>query len=286
MILITGATGSVGGALLANLASRNDVGPLRAMYREDRDNTGFPAGVEAIKANFEDAASLQRALAGVQSAYLVCAAIPQLVELETNFLRACARAGTPNVVIQSALGAADFGKSFPSWHRKVEQAAKEMNVPCSIIRPNGFMQNIGGYFAPTIKSQDAFYDALGEARISYIDVRDVARAAAALLLSKQFIGQVFELSGPEPLTHAEIAARISKIVGRSIRYVPLTAEQMKQGMISAGMPETRATPVVELYEYYVSGKGAASDAALRRLIGGEPRRIDAYLAEIAPMLSR
>jgi uncharacterized protein YbjT (DUF2867 family) len=285
MILVTGATGQTGGAVLQSLLVKK-AGPIRVTYRDDKDRATLPPGVEAVRADFADAASLAKALAGVQSAYLVCAPIPQLVELEGNFLQAAANAKLPYLVLQSALGAADFPKSFPSWHRKVEERARELKLSFSTLRPNGFMQNIAGYFGGTIKSQDAFYDALGEARLSYVDVRDVGDAAAKLLITRTGVGEAYELSGPEALTNAEVAQRISKVVGRTVRYVPLTLEQMKQGMIGAGMPEARATPVVELYEYYLSGKGAGSDGALRTLLDHPPRTLEQYLAEVASLLSK
>ena len=285
MILVTGASGLVGKAVLSELTALR-AGPLRAIYRDQKDRAALPAAVEGVKADFSDAASLDAALKSVTAAYLVCAAIPQLVELETNFLLACQRAKTPHVVIQSALGAADFDKSFPSWHRKVEEKAKSVGIPCTILRPNGFMQNVATYFAGTIKSQDCFYDALGKARIAQIDVRDIAAVVAKALTSPQTIGQVFELNGPEPLSDEELAKRISKAAGRPIRYVELSLEQMLQGMVASGMPEARAKPVVELYEYYLAGKGEGSDKVLRDLLGRSPRTIDAYLAEIAPMFAK
>ena len=280
MILVTAATGMVGGAVLRELVERN-AGGVRAVYRDPKDLAKLPAGVEPVQADFSDSASLSRALRAVDSAFLACAPVPQLVELESSFLNACKTAGTAHVVLLSAMGAGDFPKSFPSWHRKVEDYARSQGIPCSILRPNGFMQNIGAVFTATIKSQDAIYDGLGDARISYIDVRDIAAATANLLTSNQARGSVYELHGPEALSDFDLAERISKVAGRPIRYIPISLEQMKQGMIGAGIPEARATPIVELYELYLSGKGAGSDRQLRELIGREPRRIDGYLSEIA-----
>ena len=106
-------------------------------------------------------------------------------------------AKTRQIVINSALGAEDFPKTFPSWHRKVEDKARQMRLPAVILRPNGFMQNIQRYFAPTIRSQNAFYGTIGDAKISLIDVRDVAAAAVTALLKGDLNGKTFELNGPE-----------------------------------------------------------------------------------------
>jgi uncharacterized protein YbjT (DUF2867 family) len=284
MILITGSTGTVGSAVVQELMERGHSGQIRAMYRNEKDRVLLPPGVEAVRADFREPDSLLKALDGVAAAYLVCAPVPDLVALESNFLEACRAGKTRHIVINSALGAEDFPKAFPSWHRKVEDKARQMGLPVVIVRPNGFMQNIQSYFAPTIRSQNAFYGTIGDAKISLIDVRDVAAAAVTALLTENLSGRTFELSGPEAVSYAELAERISTRLGRAIRYVNLTPSQMIQAMTSAGMPALQASAVVDLDEYYRSGKGAATDQPLRELIDREPRRLDHFLDQIAPQL--
>jgi uncharacterized protein YbjT (DUF2867 family) len=254
------------------------------MYRSEKDRSALPSGVDAVQADFRQPASLLKALDGVDAAYLVCAPVPELVALESNFLEACQTSKTRHIVINSALGAEDFPKTFPSWHRKVEDKARQMRLPAVILRPNGFMQNIKSYFAPTIRSQNAFYGTIGDAKISLIDVRDVAAAAVTALLKDDLSGKTFELSGPEAVNYTEISERISKRLGRNIRYVNLTPQQMIQAMTSAGMPAAQASAVVDLDDYYRSGRGAASDQSLRELITSMPRTLDSFLDEIAPQL--
>ena len=284
MILVTGASGSVGSALVEELRAR-DAGPIRVIERKPR-GVAWPTGVGAVIADFADPPSLDRALAGVEAAYLVCSPVPELVTLETNFLLGCERARTPHVVIQSALGAGEFLRSFPAWHRQVEEKAGALGIPCTILRPNGFMQNISNFFAASIRADDCFFDALGTAQVSWIDVRDIAAAAAAALSSRATINEVFELNGPEPIANHELASRISSVAGRTIRYVELTPDQMRQGMISAGMPESSVIPIIELYEYYRAGKAVGSDQMLRKLLNRTPRSVDAYLTEIAPLFAK
>jgi uncharacterized protein YbjT (DUF2867 family) len=286
MILLTGTTGTVGRAVMTELLTRG-AGPLRALCRNEKDIGTLPPEVSGVKGDFADPTSLSAALSGVQTAFLVCAPVPNLIQLETNFLLACKAAGIKHLVINSALGAGDFPKTFPSWHRKVEDKARELSLPAVFIRPNGFMQNIATYFAPTITTQDAFYGTIGDAKISLIDARDVGAAIASALLDHRTLGKVYEISGPQAFSYSEVAGEISNVTGRSIKYVNLTPEQMKAAMVGSGMPEAQATAVLELDDYYRSGKGAASDQALRSLLGTKsPRTLRSYLQEIAPRLAK
>ena len=122
MILVTGASGNAGGSVLKEILKTNQ--PLKAMYRSRGDAAKAPANVRAVIADFADKPSLGRALEGVDTVYLVCSPVRELVELEGNMVDACRAAGVRHVVLNSALGAADYPKSFPSWHRKVEDRLK------------------------------------------------------------------------------------------------------------------------------------------------------------------
>jgi uncharacterized protein YbjT (DUF2867 family) len=219
MILVTGAAGQVGQAVLSSLVAAGT--RCRALYRRPADAQEAPPGVEAVLGDFSDADSMRRALAGVDAVFLVCAAIPALVDLEGHAIAACMAAGVSRVVLASALGAADHPTSFPSWHRQVEQRLIASGLSSTILRPNGFMQNIVAFHAGTIRSQGAFYDALGPARISYVDVRDVGAAAAAILLAPpaDHAGRIYELHGPAAIGQEELAALIGAAIGRPVRYV-------------------------------------------------------------------
>jgi len=279
VILITGASGNAGGAVLKAAVTLQL--PVRAMYRKD-DAQGSLTGVDAAIADFNDKASLPRALEGIEAVYLVCGPIPQLVELESNMIDACKTAGVRHIVLNSALGAGRYNKSFPSWHVKVEETLKASGLDYTIIRPNGFMQNIATYNAATIRNDRAFYAAMGDAKTSLIDVRDVGDAVAKLLSEpQQHVGKVYELSGPEALSNAEIAERISRVIGTKVSFVDIPEAAQRQAMLGLGMPDWQVTAVLELQEYYRSGECACVDATTADLLGKPSRTLDAYLSENA-----
>jgi uncharacterized protein YbjT (DUF2867 family) len=279
MILITGASGSAGKAVLQEALKKQS--KVRAMFRSKEDAAKALPGCEPVLADYADKQSLRTALNGVTSAYIVCSPIPQLIELESNMLDACKESGVKHVVLNSALGAADFPKSFPAWHRKVEDKLKSMGMTYTILRPNGFLQNIGAFFAPTIRTQGAFYADLGDTKISYIDIGDIAAVAVKALQGGAHAGKTYELNGPEALSNQEIARRISKLTGRTVSYVDMPHSAYRDAMASLGMPGWQVTALMELHEYYSQGAGAKTDGLVKTLIERDPVTLDQYLAASA-----
>jgi len=280
MILITGASGNVGGAVLRKVLKSGS--GVRAMIRSKEDSAKVPQGAATVIADFSDKQSLHRALEGVDTVYLVCSPVRELVQLESNMIDACREAGVKHVVLNSALGAKDFAKSFPSWHREVEDKLKASGMDYTILRPNGFMQNLIAYFAPSIRAQGAFYQSTGNTKISHIDLHDIAAAAANILRSPaQHAGKIYELNGPEALSYAEVAEKMSKATGRQVQYVDIPPDAQRKALLDMGMPGFLVTALLELQEYYASGKASKLDGTLESLIHRAPTKMDAFLKENA-----
>jgi uncharacterized protein YbjT (DUF2867 family) len=279
MILVTGASGNVGGAVMQAVIAGNH--PVRAMYRSEADAENIPRGASVVVADFGDRRSLAKALDGITRVFLVCAPIPQLVELETNVIELCRQRDLEHLVLNSALGAGTFDASFPAWHRKVERNLERSGVAYSVLRPNSFMQNVANFYAPTIRSQGVFYAALEDAPISYIDVRDVGAFAARLLAGEPGQGRTYELNGPEALTCNEIAVRLSRFTGRPVRYVNVPPAELKKSVIGVGMPQWQVDALLELQHYYVEGNGGQTDNVVRQMLGRDPIVFEQFLRDYA-----
>ena len=280
MILVAGASGTVGKAVLNEVARSG--AKHKAMYRSPDEAAKAPKGTPTVIADFAKKETLASALRDVENVYLVCSPIPELVQLETNMMDACVAAGIKHIVLNSALGAGDFPKSFPSWHRKVEDKLRSTRISFTILRPNSFHQNVVTYFAPSIRGQGVFSGAIGNARVSLLDVRDIAVVAAkALGAGGQHSGQTYELNGPEALTYTEIAEKISRHAGRPVQYMDIPAEAQRKAMLDQGMPAWQVDALLDLQEYYTSGKGGAVDQVLPNLLGRPPITMDRFLAEFA-----
>ena len=279
MILVTGASGTVGKEVLQQVLKSG--AQCRAMFRSPQEAKKAPAGTETVIADFARAETLSAALRGIESVYLVCSPVPDLVELEGNAVHACAQADVKHVVLNSALGAGDYDKSFPSWHRKVEDQLRATRLSWTILRPNSFHQNTVAYYAPSIRAEGAFYSSLGNSRMSYIDVRDVAAVAARALKAAEHAGKIYELNGPAALTSSEIAAKIATHSGRPVKYVDIPVDTQRKAMLDAGMPEWQISALLDLQQYYVSGKGGEVDQVLQNLLRRSPITMDEFLEQHA-----
>jgi uncharacterized protein YbjT (DUF2867 family) len=279
MILVTGASGNVGGAVLQELLKTG--APIRSMYRSSEEAAKAPAKANPVIADFANRASLDRALDGVDRVYLVCSPIPQLVELESNMVDACRNHGIRHLVLNSSLGADTYDRSFPKWHHAVEEHVRASGVPATILRPESFMQNIPVFFGATINSQGAFYAAIGEAAIGFVDVRDIASAAAKILTSDGHAGKTYTLTGPELLSYSQVAAKLSAALGRPVKYVAITPDQLRQSMRDMGMPPWQVDALADLQAYYTDGAGGNVTSDVRSVLGRKPISMDQFLRDHA-----
>jgi uncharacterized protein YbjT (DUF2867 family) len=254
--------------------------PFRAMYRSEEDARKASTGVSTVIADFSSRESMKHALTGVDALYLVCSPIPALVELESNVIDASREKGVKHLVLNSALGAADYPKSFPAWHRIVEDRLKASGLAFTILRPNSFMQNILSFVAPSIRQRGAFFAAMGDARVSFLDLRDIAAVISRILTSPgEHMGKTYELNGPEAVTYAELAQRIARVCDRPAKFVDIPEAAQRTSMLGLGMPEWQVDALLDLQRYYTNGQGGEVTEVLAQLLGRPPVKLDSFLKE-------
>jgi uncharacterized protein YbjT (DUF2867 family) len=120
---------------------------------------------------------------------------------------------------------------------------------------------------------------MGNAPVSFIDVRDIGDCVAAIFRSSEHLGKTYDLNGPEALSYEALAARIAKLVGSAVKYVDIPPAQQAASMRQLGMPEWQIEALLALQRYYTEGGGGELDDIVERLLGHAPRRMDDYLKE-------
>src|SRR5262249_19278947 len=158
---------------------------------------------------------------------------------------------------------------FQRYHGAVEHYIQKSGIPHTFLRPNLFMQSLLN-FRPTILSQGVFFAPITQARMSIVDVRDIGEVAAKILTVPRQEGKMLNLTGPEALTHAEMAEQLSQAVGKPIRHMRVSPEVMKETLMKSGLPVWQAEGVVEDYESYEKGEAEEVSSAVRDITGYEP----------------
>lgn len=279
-ILVTGATGQVGGAVVKALASEGF--NVRAATRSPENYNGV-ANVIPVKLDYHEPETIAPALTGVDGLFLIALPLdPKALEELAPVIDQAKKAGLRHIVLHSALGV-DQNEEAPL--RKVEHYLISSGIGYTILRSNFFMDNfISGALAPMIIEADTINLPAGDGKTSFIATRDIA-AAAATAFSRELFGEEFNLTGPEDLDHYQVAAIISEVSGRKITY-HLMEEKEFLAMLTKrrGVPETAAHYLAELYSFVRNGYLAGLTGDIKRLTGQEPMTFAAFLAEHAEQL--
>jgi uncharacterized protein YbjT (DUF2867 family) len=264
MILVTGATGTIGRTLLELLTERGV--PVRAMSRTPER---IPAGIEAVHGDYEDPDSLRKAVEGVDAVFLVSAPGATIPRYDLALLDVAGDAG--KVVKISAMKTGDAGfKATSAWHLPGEQAIQDSDREWTILRPSVFASNSLAWM-PQIKAGEPISTYYGDGGAGVVDPRDIAAVAAEALLTSDHDKQIYTLTGSETLSIPDQAAQLGELLGKSLRVVDVPSDQMRAAMLAQGMDSDTADLAVEGYEVVRNGGAAFVTDDVATVLGRAPR---------------
>lgn len=265
-VLVTGSTGNTGSLVVNQLRERGVA--VRALARDEGKAAALrQQGAEVVIGDLDVPGTLDAAVAGVDTIYLVTWNGPTAEQQRKNLVDAARRAGSPHVVVGGALGP----KS-----RIIEQIdasnryLKESGLPWTILQPTFFMQNLIAAREPI--SQGGLYWDLGEGRLPAIDVRDIADAAVAVLLGAGHEGKTYDLTGPEAISFFDMAETLSRELGHPVAYTAVPTEAAKQFLMSLGFPEWIADGFGELMAGFAANWAESKTTDNVELLSGHPAR--------------
>ena len=270
MILITGATGTVGSEVVKRLSTqgRHARALTRDLCKVEADE--FPH-IEFVQGDFDDANSLQRACSGVEQAFLLSNSSERAEQQQIGFVEAARKSGVRHIVKLSQLHAdVNSPERFLRYHAAVEAAIEATDLTFTFLRPNLYMQGLLN-FAQSIKEKSAFFAAVGDARISAVDVRDLADVAVAALIDSRHKNKIYSLTGPEALTFGEMADGLSRAVSRNISFVDIPPETMRAALDGLGFPAWQADGLLEEFEMYRRGEAAKIESGVTDSLGRSAR---------------
>jgi uncharacterized protein YbjT (DUF2867 family) len=270
MILVTGATGNIGGALVRVLADAGE--EVRALIRRDGDRSALPAGVEGLIGDLNRPETLTAALAGARGVHLLSGYedMPgQLAEMR--------RAGVEHVVLQSSssVPGGDMTNAVARYHILSETAVRESGIAWTFLQPNSFMSNTLQW-APQLRAGDVVRAAFPGVRVATIDPFDVASVSARALTSDGHAGRSYRLSGPESLLPADRVAVLAQVLGRELRF-----EGQSDAEARAEMSENMPPQYVDaFFSFFADGKLDESQVlpTVQEVTGRPPRSFEQWAA--------
>jgi uncharacterized protein YbjT (DUF2867 family) len=278
-VLIIGATGEVGGHLLDALAGAPV--RVRAGVRDTARAAHLNQGsVQAVRFDYDDHESIERAVDGADRVFLLTpppSLLPHELDRAAPVVDAARRSGVRHLVRLSSMWALH---SPASAHRVIEQYIEASGVPYTFLRPNIFMQNFSVSQRDMVRG-GGIYVAAGAGRVSFVDVRDVAAAAAAMLTSTGHEGKAYTLTGPEALDYGEAAAQLSAAVGKPIAYHALDDAALRDTLAQAGWAAGLIEYVSALYEAVRDGQRALLSSDIHHLVGRPPISFQQYARDYA-----
>ena len=284
MILVIGGRSKIGAALIEDLLARGQ--QVRAMVRAGEPVGGLPAGAEAVTGDLAEEGTLVAAMDGIEKVFLLSSPHSDAVSWHRHAVDAARRTEVQLMVRSSILGAErDTPAEFISAHTACDRYLEDSGLPCVIVRPNLFLQNIPETTIPSIDAAGNFYADAGEARISMVDTRDVAAVAAVALTEPGHASARYDVTGPEALSYTDVAAKLTQAMGRQITYVAAPDDAVRHALLGAGLGEWFASALIGLYQDYrrsgTGGYAAQVTDTVQRLTGRPARSLDGLLSETA-----
>jgi uncharacterized protein YbjT (DUF2867 family) len=274
-ILVTGATGNIGGEVIKHLRERQ--APIRALVRDRHKAADLAAqGIELAQGDLNHPESLDAALQGCDKALLVMPNHPQQVELECQFIDAAKRAGVRHLVKLSVLRAGEIPSTFQQWHRQIEQHLEASGMAWTHLRPNMFMQNMR-WFIQTMAQQGTLYHSIDNTvPISHVDARDVSAVAALCLSEAGHEHKAYELTGAAAITFDRVVEDFARALNRSVNYVRVAPADMKVARLANGEPEWYLDAEAELFACWQDGAGTAITTTVADLLNRSPATFTAF----------
>jgi uncharacterized protein YbjT (DUF2867 family) len=272
MILVTGAAGKTGKAVIGALAAQDlDV---RAFIRTPEKSEGLGARESAI-GDLTDVESLEAAFVGVGRVYHICPNIhPQEIQIGENVLLAAQRARVERIVFHSVLHPQVQAMPHHWYKLKVEEMVINCGIDFTILQPASYMQNLAGSRTSILEQ--------GEIRVPYpidvpfspVDLLDVAEVAAGVISAPGHSGATYELAGPQVLTTAGMASVVGQALGKEVRAREIALEDW--GVV-AGIDEERRGALRAMFRYYSDHGFWGNPRTLTQLLGREPNDFEAFI---------
>ena len=263
-VFVTGASGSVGAAVVAGLRERGE--HAVAAVRDAESAAGLPTGVEARMFEFaNDPGAMRAALEGCDRLFLMRP--PPIEDVEQYLfplIDAAMVSGVRQIVFLSLQGV-QHNKGVP--HYRVEKYLERVGAPFTFLRPNFFMQNLSTTYRRGIRDHDEIFVPAGRAFTAFIDAHDIGAVAGAVLTSPGHLGRKYTLNGEQSLTYRNVARILTEVLRRPIRYARPSEDEYLARLADEGWPQDYIDVQRMIYRVVRLNISALPNRAVRKLTG-------------------
>ena len=269
MILITGAAGKTGRAVIKALAADGNM--VRGLVRRGEQAASLErlGATEVVVGDLRDPAAVDRAMSGARSCYHICPNVhPEEVTIGSQVMASARKAGVERLVFHSVLHPQTRAMPHHWAKLEVEEMLFESGLDFVVLQPCAYMQNILGSWRSIVEEGTYVVPYRAETELSMIDLEDVAEVAKKALTEEEHLGATYELCGPERLNQTEVAAILSRQLQRSVRVVVESTDSWSERARESGLPDRTISLLVRMFEYYdrfgFSGSSRVSECLLAR----------------------
>ncbi|GIK40815.1 MAG: NAD(P)-dependent oxidoreductase [Chloroflexota bacterium] len=251
MILVTGAAGKTGSAVIRTLAAQEK--SVRALVRRHEQVQPIKelGAQEVVVGDVRSQATVNQAVRGVRAIYHICPNMsPDEVSIGQAVITAARASGVEHFVYHSVLHPQTEAMPHHWQKLRVEEQLFEAGLPCTILQPAAYMQNIAAHWDQILEQGRYLVPYAVETRLSMVDLEDVAAAATVVLTQPGHAGATYELAGAEVLTQTEVAAVLSRQLGRPVQAETMSLETWKQGVRGAGLGDYQIETLIKMFRYY------------------------------------
>jgi uncharacterized protein YbjT (DUF2867 family) len=276
--LITAATGNVG-SLVAERLIACGVRPRIFVRDVEKAWARYGNRAEVHTGDLADAASLVRALAGVDVLFLVNSG-QELATLDALAAEVAKAAGVKRLVKLSSYDALEQNVGTGVWHALGEAAIRARRIAFTFVQPSGFMSN-ALYWARSVKTEGVVRSATGQGRIPFIHPADIADVAVEAMTLPGYEGQSLAITGPEALSYEQKGAMIGAVVGREVRFEEISEEEARAQQAAWNAPPALAEARLSIFRAVREGRLAKVTDTVEKVLGRKPIAFDQWARENA-----
>lgn len=283
MILITGANGHLGTATIDFLLKKTPASQVAALVRDEAKGAALAAkGIALRTGDYFDAASLQKSFAGIDVlVFISSGSLENRVAQHENAVNAAKAAGVKHIIYTSVLKASDTLKFLPAIdHYHTEAMLKKSGISYTIFRNTFYVEVLPMLLGGALESGQWYY-AAGDAKANFASRLDMAEAIANVAINpSQHANKIYEITSGQSYSFHEIASILSKVAGKTVSYIPIPVDALKEGMKQAGVPEPYIPMYASIAEGIAAGEMDATDSSLEKLLQRKPADLEEYLPKV------